>query len=104
MSRQSPPTFSEVMAGNQEAVIHRILSTIDKREFEEYKPMAKKLLEEVDSVSLLSATLKLLTKESNMAPVQLTEVAPLRNKKARAERRRGRGRKETVGRKKNYRK
>ncbi|THJ38343.1 DEAD/DEAH box helicase, partial [Priestia megaterium] len=73
-------------------------------EFGEYKPMAEKLLEEMDSVTLLSATLKLLTKESNMAPVQLTEVAPLRNKKVRPERKRGRGRKETVGRKKNYRK
>ncbi|MBT2280177.1 DEAD/DEAH box helicase [Priestia megaterium] len=104
MSRQSPPTSSEVMAGHQEAIIHQVLTAIDKGEFVEYKPMAEKLLEEVDSVSLLSATLKLLTKESNMTSVQLTEVAPLRNKKAKTERKRNRGRKETVGRKKTYRK
>jgi ATP-dependent RNA helicase DeaD len=104
MSRQSPPTSSEVMAGNQEEIIHRVLNTIDKRELGEYKPVAEKLLEEVDSVTLLSATLKLLTKESNMAPVQLTEVAPLRNEKAKTERKRSRGRKETVWREKKYRK
>ncbi|MED4287323.1 DEAD/DEAH box helicase, partial [Priestia megaterium] len=47
MSRQSPPTSSEVMAGNQEEIIHRVLNTIDKRELGEYKPVAEKLLEEV---------------------------------------------------------
>ncbi|MGG0462547.1 DEAD/DEAH box helicase [Priestia aryabhattai] len=104
MSRQSPPTSSELMAGHQEAIIHQVLTAIDKGEFVEYKPMAEKLLEEVDSVSLLSATLKLLTKQSNITPVQLTEVAPLRNKKAKTERKRNRGRKETAGRKKTYRK
>ncbi len=104
MSRQSPPTSSEVMAGNQEAIIHRVLNTIDKKEFGEYKHVAEKLLEEVDSVTLLSATLKLLTKESNMAPVQLTEVAPLRNEKEKTEHKRSRGRKETVWREKKYRK
>ncbi|RAS76288.1 helicase-related protein, partial [Priestia endophytica] len=104
MSRQSPPTSSEVMAGNQEAVIHRVLTAIDKRELGEYKPMAEKLLEEVDSVTLLSATLKLLTKESNKTPVRLTEVSPLRNKRAKTERKRSRGRKEAAGRKKTYRK
>ncbi|MFP3669955.1 DEAD/DEAH box helicase, partial [Priestia sp. SIMBA_032] len=104
ISRQSPPTSSEVIAGHQEAIIHRVLNTIDKREFGEYKPVAEKLLEEVDSVTLLSATLKLLTKESNMASVQLTEVAPLRNEKAKTERKRSRGRKETVWREKKYRK
>jgi ATP-dependent RNA helicase DeaD len=104
MSRQSPPTSSEVMAGNQEAVIHRVLTAIDKRELGEYKPMAEKLLEEVDSVTLLSATLKLLTKESNTTPVRLTEVSPLRNKRAKTERKRSRGRKEAAGRKKTYRK
>ena len=84
--------------------MHRVLNTIDKRELGEYKPVAEKLLEEVDSVTLLSATLKLLTKESNLAPVQLTEVAPLRNEKAKTERKRSRGRKETVWREKKYRK
>jgi ATP-dependent RNA helicase DeaD len=92
------------MAGNQEAVIHRVLTAIDKRELGEYKPMAEKLLEEVDSVTLLSATLKLLTKESNTTPVRLTEVSPLRNKRAKTERKRSRGRKEAAGRKKTYRK
>jgi ATP-dependent RNA helicase DeaD len=39
-----------------------------------------------------------------MAPVQLTEVAPLRNEKAKTEHKRSRGRKETVWREKKYRK
>ncbi|YCA45613.1 DEAD/DEAH box helicase [Bacillus sp. JZ8] len=103
MSRQSPPTSSEVIAGNQKAIIDRVLTTIDKRELGAYTPIAEKLLEEVDSVTLLSATLKLLTKESNMTPVQLTDVAPLRNRKAKTDRKRSRSRKEATGRKKTYR-
>ncbi|MFP7176536.1 DEAD/DEAH box helicase [Priestia filamentosa] len=103
MSRQSPPTSSEVIAGNQKAIIDRVLTTIDKRELGAYTPIAEKLLEEVDSVTLLSATLKLLTKESNTTPVQLTDVAPLRNRKAKTDRKRSRGRKEATGRKKTYR-
>ncbi|MFP3846320.1 DEAD/DEAH box helicase [Priestia filamentosa] len=103
MSRQSPPTSSEVIAGNQKAIIDRVLTTIDKRELGAYTPIAEKLLEEVDSVTLLSATLKLLTKESNTTPVQLSDVAPLRNRKAKTDRKRSRGRKEGTGRKKTYR-
>ncbi|NGY77117.1 DEAD/DEAH box helicase [Bacillus megaterium] len=80
-SRQASDRSSEVRAGEQEGNSKKVWKGREKGEFVEYKRMAEKILEEVDSVSLLSATLKLLTKESNMTSVQLTEVAPLRNKK-----------------------
>jgi ATP-dependent RNA helicase DeaD len=80
--RLTMPTISEVLEGQQRAAIDRLMSTVEEGSFEEYGRQAEELLTEYDSVTLLSAALKLLTKEPNTTPVRLTEVAPLRSKNA----------------------
>ncbi|WP_084783329.1 DEAD/DEAH box helicase [Bacillus dakarensis] len=81
MTKKKVPTFKEVIAGNQEATISKLMRVIENGENAEYKRAAESMLEDMDSVSLLSAALKLLTKEPDVTPVTLTAVAPLRNKK-----------------------
>jgi ATP-dependent RNA helicase DeaD len=42
-----------------------------------YKRTAEALLEEFDQVSVLAAAIKLMTKEPNQTPVNLTDEAPM---------------------------
>lgn len=84
------PSFRDVLAGNQQATINRILKVVESGDFSEYKRVAENLLEDTDSVTLLAATLKLLTKEPDASPVKLTAVEPLRSKKPKMDRDRNR--------------
>jgi ATP-dependent RNA helicase DeaD len=79
--RRPIPTINEAMAGQQRQAMEKLLQVVESEDFRSYKGLAEELLEEHDSVTLLSAALKLLTKEPDTTPVQLTEEAPLRVKK-----------------------
>lgn len=84
MSRQPQPTFSEVLEGRQKSSIDKIMSAVGQQDTKQYKNAAESLLERNDSVTLLSAALKLLTKEPDSTPVKLTAEAPLRSKSSRS--------------------
>ena len=71
--RHPIPTLTDALAGQQQVTIERILKTAEEPVLSAYKSMAENLLEHHDSVTLLAAALKLLTKEPNTEPVQLTE-------------------------------
>jgi len=86
MSKKPVPTFKDVLVGNQQATINRLMSVIEKNEYEDYKRVAESLLEDTDSVTLLASALKLLTKDPDVTPVKLTAVEPIRIKKQRHER------------------
>jgi len=77
------PTVNDVLAGNQQAAISQLRETIENNNYHEYKRLAESLLEGTDSVTLLAAALKLITKEPDATPVRLTSVEPLRSKKSR---------------------
>ena len=81
MTKKPIPSLTDVLAGNQQATINKITKTVEENEYAEYKRVAEGLLEETDSVTLLAAALKLLTKEPDATPVRLTAVEPLRSKK-----------------------
>jgi ATP-dependent RNA helicase DeaD len=78
--RHPIPTITEALAGQQQLTVDRVLKAAEEPALSAYKSIAENLLEHHDSVTLLAATLKLLTKEPNTAPVRLTEEAPLRGK------------------------
>lgn len=90
ITRKPVPTFSEVLAGSQQAAVELVMKTAEEGDYKEYKTIAENLLEETDSVSLLAAALKLLTKEPDQTPIRLTAVEPLRSKKPRQEKDRNR--------------
>jgi ATP-dependent RNA helicase DeaD len=75
------PTFTEAIEGQQRLTIDKLLETVAEKDFQGYKNSAEHLLEEVDSVTLVSAALKMLTKEPNTIAVKITGEAPLRAKK-----------------------
>lgn len=83
MTRKPVPTVTEVTEGQQRLTIEKLLQVVEQEDTARYRRFAEELLEDLDSVTLLSAALKMLTKESNTIPVQLTEEAPLRVKQAR---------------------
>ncbi len=81
MERKPVPTVTEAMEGQQRLVIEKLLEAAERGEFQAYKAMAGELLAEYDSVTLVAAALKMLTKEPDQTPVKLTEGPPLRVKK-----------------------
>ncbi|AGK54356.1 DEAD/DEAH box helicase [Bacillus sp. 1NLA3E] len=90
IDKMQVPSFRDVLVGNQQATINKIMKIVESEEFSEYKRAAENLLEDTDSVTLLAATLKLLTKEPDATPVKLTAVEPLRSKKPQYDRDRNR--------------
>lgn len=83
MAKKQVPSFKDVLAGNQQATINRLMAIIEKNDHNDYKRAAENLLEDTDSVTLLAAALKLLTKDPDVTPVKLTAVEPIRARKPR---------------------
>jgi ATP-dependent RNA helicase DeaD len=78
MERRSVPSMSEAMEGQQRIAVEKLMEASGGDNLSAYKTLAEQLLEEVDSVTLVSAALKLLTKEPDTTPIRLTEEAPVR--------------------------
>src|SRR5690625_115128 len=77
MERMVPPTNQEAARGKQQATANSITKTIEKGELQEYNQTATELMEEYDSISVVSAALKLLTKERKDVPVRISSVQPI---------------------------
>lgn len=104
MDRQPIPNIADVMEGKQQQAINEIIEVIDAKTYHSYKQFAEELLSDYDSVTILSAALKLLIKEPNLTPVTLTGEAPLRVKAPKEFNQggRGKGRKREYGDKKDF--
>ncbi|WP_229683252.1 DEAD/DEAH box helicase [Virgibacillus oceani] len=82
MKRLMPPTNQEAQRGQQQVAVDKILKTIEKKDLNSYHQTASELLQENDSVTIIAAALKLLTKERRNTPVQISSVQPISVKKA----------------------
>jgi len=80
MVRKQVPSLNEAIAGQQRITLDKLLQVIEEGDHVQYKGLVEELLDQHDSVTLLSAALKLLTKEPDTTPVKLTGEAPLRSK------------------------
>lgn len=98
MDRMKPPTLDEALEGQQRAAIEKLLATIEHNNLSFYKRAAEELLEEHDSVSLVAACIKMLTKEPDTTPVQLTEEPPVMKKEKKRQVQTRQRRNETRGR------
>lgn len=78
IARMPAPTMVDALEGQKRLVVEKLLNQIEVGDYDHYKGRAEELLTEFDSVSLLSAALKMLTKEPDVTPVKLTEERPLR--------------------------
>lgn len=103
MAKKPIPSYKDVIAGNQEATINKIMKVIENNDYSDYKRVAESLLEDIDSVTVLAATLKLLTKEPDVTPIKLTAVEPIRSRKPKSGGFRDRTRSNDRGRGKDFR-
>ncbi len=76
IEKMKAPTLDEALEGQQKIVIEKLLSTLEKSDLSFYKRTAEELLEEHDSVSIIAAALRLMTKEPEDIPVKLTSEPP----------------------------
>ncbi|AJD90136.1 DEAD/DEAH box helicase [Jeotgalibacillus malaysiensis] len=82
MEQMRPPSSSEALEGLQRAAIDELKETVKKNNLEEYKVIARELLNDGDeSLDLIAAALKILTKEPDETPVDITPERPLASKK-----------------------
>jgi ATP-dependent RNA helicase DeaD len=77
MKRRPLPSTTDALQGQLRLTAERLLETVAAGQYFDYQPLAEELLEGSDSVTLLSAALKMLTKEPDATPIILTEEAPL---------------------------
>lgn len=82
IERRPLPSVAEAKVGKQRVALEQILDTIEKGELGGFRALAEELLEQQDSLQVVSAALKLLTKNTTEVPIQLTEEKPVRVKKA----------------------
>ena len=84
IARRKAPSLGEVLEGQQKIAVEKLIALADNREeLASYRSSAEELLNDIDSVTLLAAALKLLTKEPDTTPVSITEEAPLRVRRRR---------------------
>lgn len=76
--RMTIPTITEVVVGQQRLAVDKLLGVVEEGNLEQYKSRAEELLGETDSVTLLAAALKMLTKEPDTTPVKLSDEKPFR--------------------------
>ncbi len=81
MDKMKPPTLDEALEGQQKITMEKIVSTIEANNLSYYTRIAEELLDEHDSVSVVAAAIKLMTKEPDATPIKLTEEAPVRVKR-----------------------
>ncbi|MGF7045797.1 ATP-dependent RNA helicase DeaD [Paenibacillus sp. DS2015] len=90
ITRKALPTMAEAIEGKQRITAERLLETVESGELNEYKGIAIQLLEQYDSVQLLTAAMKLLTGEKKDSEIQLTPEDPMRAKRRKPDIRSGR--------------
>ena len=84
IARRRAPSLGEVLEGQQRLAIESLVEMTDNLEaLAPFKSSAEELLNDTDSVTLLAAALKLLTKEPDTTPVNITEEKPLRVRRRR---------------------
>jgi len=80
---QQVPSFNEALEGQQRLTADKLMQVIETGEHLPYRDVAREMLENTDALSLMAAALKLLTKEPDRTPVNITADEPVdfKNKK-----------------------
>lgn len=86
MNRVPVPTMSDALAGLQQVVADDLLKVVETQNIQQFKNLAQNLLDQHDSVTLLSAALRMLTREPEKIPFQeLSDAPPIRVKRTKNE-------------------
>ncbi|HIV74833.1 MAG TPA: DEAD/DEAH box helicase [Candidatus Pseudogracilibacillus intestinigallinarum] len=90
MKRMVPPTNQEAARGKQQATAEKLLKLIENEDLQSFHQTATELLDDHDSISVVSAALKMLTKERKDVPVTISSVQPISVKNTRSKGPKGR--------------
>lgn len=91
IKRLVPPTNQQAQRGQQQVVVENLVKAMEDRDLQSYNETATQLLEEHDSVTIVSAALSLLAKERKQTPVRLSSIAPISVRNQRSGRGGGKG-------------
>lgn len=81
IERQPMPTLTDAVEGQLRSAAESLQRVIAEGGLERYQPWAEELMAETDSVTLLAAALKVMTREPDVTPVELTSEAPVRSRR-----------------------
>jgi ATP-dependent RNA helicase DeaD len=73
LTREAAPSDIDALQGQQRLILEKLMGVIEENHTTPYRALAAKLLNEQDSVTLVAAALKLLTRERDNTPITLTE-------------------------------
>nr|WP_263326924.1 DEAD/DEAH box helicase [Neobacillus sp. Marseille-Q6967] len=76
IQRKSIPTVAEARESIQQAAVEKMIQLVEEEQYAQFKHAASELLDQYDSIALVSIALKLLSKEQRDVPVQLTSETP----------------------------
>lgn len=82
MKRMAPPTYQEARRGQQQASADKLREKINQKDLQDYQETASELLQDHDSITVVAAALKMMTKERRNAPVNISSVQPISVKKS----------------------
>lgn len=78
IERKNIPSTMDALEGQKKIVIDNLQAIIAEESNLKYKQVAEEMLEEYDSVTVISAALQMLIKTPDKTPVELTAESPLR--------------------------
>lgn len=76
IQRKSIPTVAEARESIQQAAVEKMIQMVEEEQYTQFKHAAGELLDQYNSIALVSVALKLLSKEQKNVPVQLTSETP----------------------------
>ncbi|WAH36111.1 DEAD/DEAH box helicase [Alicyclobacillus dauci] len=78
INRRPLPTFTEAKVSKQRIAMEQLLDACEDENLSGFKSLAEEVLEGHDSLTVVSAAIKLLTKGTNEVPIKLTAEQPIR--------------------------
>ncbi len=88
--RKPVPTVSETIERQQRQAADKLFKVIEKNDHLEYKDLARELLDSGKALDLIAAALKMITREPDQTPVNITIEKPWVTKKSRPPEKRSR--------------
>lgn len=78
IEKRGLPSLTEARVGVQRVAMEQLSKAATEDDLGGFRTMAEELMDEFDSVTLISAALKILSKSNREIPITLTEEKPLR--------------------------
>lgn len=77
MTALKPPSLNEALEGQQRLALEKLAEAAKESDLKDYYPLAEEFLGDHDPVQAVAAAIRVLTKEPDTTPVEITEERPL---------------------------